>query len=413
MADQERDEEFAAVAARERPLLESFALLMTGDARQAEAAVGDVLARLYERRGPLGRFRIEALRGLVVHDPRTGGRSDARAADFELVEGALGARNEHVIVSDLGRLRPDQRAVILLERQLACPSVHIAEIVGRPVDEVLVLARQAQAALAVGHPERKDDASLAAELRDALAPAPSEITPCRAADDVARGRALVRRRAVRRALLGIAAAVVLVLLLTEVFPRLRPTPEAAPPELSAPFSPTPSPTPSASGPSCDKTSATCRGEILRQWRATMVEVSGRYLDPTGVYFTDFGYAPGSHYETSAFWSGRDNALALELYRRDGAGTTVLLQIASSRREAPRCGDATGNPCVSQRFLDGNRYTLSQSTNVAEGIEVQYSPLGDEVITVIARNTGSGRPLELTRGDLIALVQDERLRLPER
>jgi hypothetical protein len=47
------------------------------------------------------------------------------------------------------------------------------------------------------------------------------------------------------------------------------------------------------------------------------------------------------------------------------------------------------------------------------MEVQYSPAGTEVITVIAHNTQRGKVLEIDRGDLIKLVQDPRLHLPKR
>ena len=64
-------------------------------------------------------------------------------------------------------------------------------------------------------------------------------------------------------------------------------------------------------------------------------------------------------------------------------------------------------------LDGNTYLLTDSTLADGGIEVQYSPSGHEVVTVIARNTQRGQILEISRGDLIKLVQDERLHLPRR
>ena len=64
-------------------------------------------------------------------------------------------------------------------------------------------------------------------------------------------------------------------------------------------------------------------------------------------------------------------------------------------------------------MDGNSYLMTDSTLQRRGIEVQYSPSGDEVITVIARNTQRGQMLEISRGDLIKLVQDERLHLPKR
>jgi hypothetical protein len=64
-------------------------------------------------------------------------------------------------------------------------------------------------------------------------------------------------------------------------------------------------------------------------------------------------------------------------------------------------------------VDGNFFVLSESTLVQQGIEVQYSPSGKEVITVIARNTQRGQTLNIKRSDLIKLVQDARLHLPER
>ena len=43
--------------------------------------------------------------------------------------------------------------------------------------------------------------------------------------------------------------------------------------------------------------------------------------------------------------------------------------------------------------------------------VQHRPDGDQVVTVVARNTTKGEVLDVTRADLIELVQDPRLRLP--
>jgi hypothetical protein len=57
--------------------------------------------------------------------------------------------------------------------------------------------------------------------------------------------------------------------------------------------------------------------------------------------------------------------------------------------------------------------LTNSSLADGGIEVQYSPRDDEVITVIARNTQPGKVLKISTGDLIKLVQDPRLQLPKR
>ena len=46
------------------------------------------------------------------------------------------------------------------------------------------------------------------------------------------------------------------------------------------------------------------------------------------------------------------------------------------------------------------------------MEVQYRPTGQHVVTVIARNTTKGQEFDIPRGDLIRLVQDPRLQLPD-
>ena len=64
-------------------------------------------------------------------------------------------------------------------------------------------------------------------------------------------------------------------------------------------------------------------------------------------------------------------------------------------------------------MDGNSYLITDSTLADGGIEVQFCPTGDQVITVVVRNTQRGKSLDISNGDLIKLVQDPRLRLPKR
>ena len=64
-----RDEEYAAVVERERPLIQATAYLLTGDPIQADRVVQLVFARLYGRWAGLPQPRLEALRG-VVHAAR-------------------------------------------------------------------------------------------------------------------------------------------------------------------------------------------------------------------------------------------------------------------------------------------------------------------------------------------------------
>jgi hypothetical protein len=398
-----RDEEYFSVVERERPLLQACGYLLTGDEGRADRLVQLVLARMYERWDDVRRPRVEALGELVhtsPHDPQlpwdTGGR-------VQLIDGGFAPVPGEPIVADLARLPPDQRAVIILEWYAELPSVQIAEIVGRPVDQVLLLARQARAALASGHPERVDDATLAEELRDAV---PLHLrTAYGGAADLAHGRSLVRRRWLRRGLAAVAAVVVLVAAVV-LAPGRTPAPAAGPPPAA---SMTPTPTPQRR---CDPVDSICRAEIMRVWRAEMANVALSYVDPRGEYFSGYGYHYDERYETPGFWTGDGGALALELFRLDKGATVVYLQIATSRRVAVQCGETIGETCVYQKFLSGNFFNLTQTTSVIEGMEVQYRPTGREVITVIARNTTKGQSWDIPRGDLLRLMQDPRLKLPQ-
>jgi hypothetical protein len=145
----------------------------------------------------------------------------------------------------------------------------------------------------------------------------------------------------------------------------------------------------------------------------MIQVASSYLDPSGEYFSAFRYSYDSHYDAPSFWTGQGGALVIEMFRHDKGATEVWLQVASSRQFAVRCGATTRQKCMFIRFMDGNSYLMTDSTLAQGGIEVQFSPNGDEVITVIARNTKRGQVLKISTGELIKLVQDERIRLPKR
>ncbi|HZA05080.1 MAG TPA: sigma factor-like helix-turn-helix DNA-binding protein [Propionibacteriaceae bacterium] len=402
-----RDEEYAVVVERERPLLQACAYLLTADEGRADRLVQLVLARMYERWDDVRRPRVEALRALVQtspHDPMLPWDTGPRV---QLVDGGWQPAPAPEIVRDLQRLPPDQRAVIVLERYAELPSVQIAEVCDRTVDEVLVLARQARAALGVDHPDRAEDAVLAEELREAIPL--DRRTAYDGAVDLDHGRHLVRRRWLRR---GLAAAVAAVLLGTGIVFLL---PDRAPAPVAAPVpavTPTPTPTPTAISANCETTDPICRGEILRRWRAEMAVVVGSYLDPEGRYFSGYGYRYDKSYDDPGFWTGQGGALAFEMFRLDRGATTVYVQIATSRQQAVRCGETVARPCTRQKFLDGNFFNLTTTVNVRQGMEVQHRPTGQHVVTVIARNTTRGQDFDLERGDLIRLVQDPRLRLPE-
>jgi DNA-directed RNA polymerase specialized sigma24 family protein len=396
-----RDEEYAAVAERERSLMVATAYLLTGDPVQAERVVQRVLAELYGRWPKVTQPRLDGIRA-VVHTARAPVQLPwENRQRVELIDGPAPIPAGDPIVADLGILTYDQRAALVLECYAGLAIEEIARILNRHLDEVRVMAQQARIILSAGHPGRSSDETLNQELTDAV---PDELRESQSTtDDLAHGRELSRRRWIQRGSAALAVVVLVVAAAILFAPRAPQTPQAAP---SAPVA-------TASTQGCDPSSATCRSQILLRWRSRMVEVASSHLDPTGKYFSGFGYAYDSRYDTPGFWTGQGGALAFEMFRLDKGATEVYLQIATSRKFAVRCGATTHQQCLRFFFMDGNSYLVTDSRLADSGIEVQYSPKGDEVITVIARNTQRGKMLDISTGDLINLVQDDRLRLPKR
>ncbi|HEX3197110.1 MAG TPA: hypothetical protein VHR39_06085 [Propionibacteriaceae bacterium] len=396
-----RDQEYAAVVDRERPLIEATAYLLTGDQVQAERVVRLVFAELYWRLPGVQNPQVEALRSVVQTARRPVELPWEPRKRFELIDGPALSPVAEPIIGDLRMLPYDQRVAIIFDVYAGLPAAQIAKVLERPVGHVPLLARQARAALAVGHPARTSDEALAQELKDAIPYVMRES--CDSAEDLAHGRWLNRRRWIQRGSAALVAVVLIVVGVVLLVPNHPPAPQAAPP--------LPVPTPSRL--SCDPSGTTCQWQIMFKWRSTMAEVTSSYLDPTGEYFNGFGYSSGNRYDTPSFWSGQGGALAFQMFRLGKGATNVYVQVATGRRCAVRCGATTHQKCLSFHFMDGNTYLMTDSTLADGGIEVQYSPKGDEVITVIARNTQRGQTLEISTAELIQLVQDERLRLPER
>jgi DNA-directed RNA polymerase specialized sigma24 family protein len=395
-----RAEEYAAVVQRERPLIQATAYLLTGDPLLAERVVQLVFAELYGRRYRMRSTRLELIRAVVqaaespVHLPW---EHDER---FELIDRAPPPAAERII-ADLSALSYDQRVTVVLGCYAGLPTAQIADVLSLPVGYVLSLATRARSALTAGHPGRASDEAIAEELAAAV---PYHLRESHgSANDLVRSRQLARRRWIQRSVVALFAVVLLVLAAVVLVPERRPVPQAAPP----------APITTSSSPSCEPSDVTCRAYILFKWRANMVEVASPYLDPTGEYFSGFGFSYESRYDTPNLWTTQGGALAFEMFRRGDGATEVYLQIATGREFAVHCGATTHQECMFIRFMDGNSYLMTDSTVADGGIEVQHSPNGDEVITVIARNTQRGRMLDISSGDLIKLVQDERLRLPTR
>jgi DNA-directed RNA polymerase specialized sigma24 family protein len=395
-----RDMEYAAVVGRERPLIQATAYLLTGDPVQAERVVQLVFARLYERRHGMRDSRLEAIRTLVqtahapVHLPWE------QIERFELIDGPPPSPFAEPVVTDLRMLSYEQRVAVILACYAGLSTAQIAEVLNQPADEVLSLAEQGRNLLAAGHLGRTNDQTLAEELKAAI---PYDLREFGGdTDDLAHGRQLARRHWIQRSSVAL-VAVALIIAAAAIFISGRPpVPQAAPVV----------PMPTASRQTCETSDVTCRAHIAFKWRAMMAEVAWSHLDPTGKYFSDFGFWHSSRYDTAGFWTGQGGALALRMFRLDLGATEVYLQIATDRKFAVRCGATTHQKCIFIRLMDGNSYLMTDSTLADSGIEVQYSPNGDEVITVIARNADRGQSFEISRGDLIKLVQDERLHLPK-
>ena len=397
-----RDSDYATFVEDERPLLQRCAYLLVGRRDAADDLVQAVLADLYARWRRVRDPRLVALR--LLHTTDLGELPDSSPrARFELVD-ASRRTPEAVdpLVAVLGTLSARQRMVVVLEWVARLPSVEIAAVLDSTVTTVSDVSRDARAALVRASPELAADGVLAARLDRAV---PPDVRFVRRHDDLSHGQQLVRRRWFRRTAVAVAAVVLLVL----VAGQLRPVQEVP---TSGPTLPTATSTVTVtSGPSaaCDRGQASCRAALVRTWRATVYEVVADYLDPEGTYFNASSYYARD--ETDGLWSTKRGALGMEMFRVGGGGTEVFVQIATDRSYAPRCGEATGNACTSIRFLDGNRFVLSDGLDTVDGLEGQYRPDGREVITVVAKNTGRGTTLDVSRAQVVRLLQDERLRLP--
>jgi DNA-directed RNA polymerase specialized sigma24 family protein len=394
-----RDRDYATFVEDERPLLQRCAYLLVGRREPADELVQATLADLYARWRRVRDPRLVALRLLYTTDLGELPASSPRAR-FELVDARRTNESVDPLVTTLGTLSARQRMVVVLAWVARLPAVEIAAVLDSSVATVDDVARDARAALVRSAPELADDAVLAARLDRAV---PPDVRSVRRYDDLRHGQDLVQRRWLRRGGVAAAAFAVLLLVVTQVRPADQ-TPVSSP----LPVAPTSTVTvtPSATTP-CDRTTTTCQASLVRAWRSTVYEVVADYLDPDGSYFNASSYYARD--ETDGLWQTKHGALGMEMFRVGGGATQVYVQIATDRSYAPRCGSATGNPCSSIRFMDGNRFTLTDGLN--DGLEGQYRPEGREVITVVVQDSGKGPRLDVTMAQVIRLLQDERLRLP--
>ncbi|MFL6065571.1 MAG: RNA polymerase sigma factor [Friedmanniella sp.] len=409
MALSSEDQAFVAFAESSSRVLAGCALLMTGEPKGARRLAQTVLARRYPPHGTPDELLTAALRELVRPQPSLFRPPWLHEAGLELVD-TDAAHPPAPLLGELQRLLPEQRASLVFSLYAQLEPAEVAAVLGTDVSTVQQWVGQAHQLLAARRPERLQPRRLAEELRKSADGHLDEGEVSAARSDLEHGQQLRRSRRVRRAS-AVAAAVLVVLVgAVALLGGRTVTPEAASsPPPAARSAPAPVPHVSAT---CDVRNGICQATVMREWRGEMSRIAASYVDPQGVYFTGYSFSYTPRYESTAFWARRGGALGLDMFRLRGGATEVYLQVASDYRTAVRCGQITGRPCQSQRFLDGNRFTLTMSTDVAQGIEVQYRPDGDQVITVVARNTTRGASLKVTRAQLIALVQDPRLRLPE-
>ena len=393
-----RDRDYATFVEDERSLLQRCAYLLVGRREAADELVQASLADLYARWRRVRDPRLVALR--LLHTTDLGALPDSSPrARFELLDTGRGPREVvDPLVTLLGTLSARQRLVVVLEWVARLPSVEIAAVLDSTVATVADVSRDARAALVRAVPGLADDAELARRLDQAV---PPDVRSVRRYDDLTHGQQLVRRRWLRRAGVAAAAVVLLVLLVGQLRPVAQ-TPVSAP---AAPggdlhrhrhagphdrLRPHPGHLPGAARPHL-------AGHRVRGGRR-LPRPRGRVLQRLELLRPRRDRGAVGH-----------QAAARSGWRCSGwaAGATqVTVQIATDRSYAPRCGEATGNPCSSIRFMDGNRFILSD-----DGLEGQYRPDGRDVITVVAENTGRGERLAIDRAQLVRLLQDDRLRLP--
>jgi len=422
-----RDAPFSAFVAEQGEVLAGAAYLMLGDAHRADQRVQSVLARLYAGWPRRGNPRAEAFRLLVRRNSETDALPWAAGERFELLDRRPPAPVG--IVRHLLELTEDQRHVVVLQSFAQVPLVGVAAATGMDALQVEALLGRAHAQLCQRDASRSDSAVLTEQLRVAAAavhdwsdfttarhPTPPAGTPRNAADAAVRdpalthrehGRQLIRRRRLRTLL--IAGTVISLAAIGVVQSRPERSVSAPPPTL-----PTAAPsrfTPASGQAECDTTPPSCRVTLVRAWRSEMAEVAVAYLDPERAYFSGYSYSYNTMYDTDGFWSGSGGRLGVDLFRALGGGSEIYLQIATDRDFAIDCGRVTKQKCFPKNATNGERVWATTTNDIERGLEVQYSPHGREVITLVARHLTKGDKLALQPSLLVELSQDPRLRLP--
>jgi len=416
MADLGHDAVFVEEAAALRPRLERCARVLypglDGEFKLADRAVDQALARAY-RLPPDGDRTAAAFRALL-HPTWRAGRTARTGERVELLDAAPIPTGD--LAEDLAALGPTSQAVVVLLLLGELGQHEVGRILGAQQPRIAELLTDAVERLARRDPSRRNAAELTRQL-GALAGASDPLASARAGvGDLSRGRRLERKGRQRRGAL-VATATAIVALLAGFAIRAGTPGEVASVQPASP-TPTSEATPSyVSDPwqsyRCNTTDPSCRSQVLMRWRARMSGVVVDRLDAQRRYFSSMSWQVRPSDESESFWHGDGGALALSLSRFTGGGTEVYLQIATDMAYADPCGRRTRQHCSVIKTMDGNLYRVAGTSAADGGVEVQYVPDDDLVITVVARNTSDGKRLDIGSGDLIKLGQDDRLDLPRR
>ena len=186
-----RNQEYAAVVDRERPLIEATAYLLTGDQVQAERVVQLVFAELYWRLPRVQHPQIEALRAVVQTARRPVQLPWEPRERVELIDGQPLLPPPSRSLPTFGCSRTSSE---LPSSWTLCgtTAVQIAKVLERPVGHV-PFGPEGRAALAAEHPERTTDGHSPRAQRD-----PTMRERHDGAEDMVHGRWLSRRRWIQR-----------------------------------------------------------------------------------------------------------------------------------------------------------------------------------------------------------------------
>jgi hypothetical protein len=414
MAVSGRDAAFLTLACDLRPVLRRCARLLyvptsaedaLGAAERAERVVDSALARAYA--DTPDDPEAAAFRLLIRPDWRLVGSTGSERV--QLVD--VAPTHPGSLLGELVRLDTSAREAIVLTLVAGLTAERAAEILATPPSRIPVLVSAAGDRLLGPEAYRRDPAELRRRLEVLAGPLLNADHhsdgrgSAAAIEDLSRGRRLRRHRRLRRSA-TVAAALAVVVLTAARLVKPPVEPAAPPPSIT--------PTSGASvvhAAPCDPGFQPCQARLMRSWRVRTSSIMTEHLDPRRRYFSGYSYAYNDAYDSPGFWNGQGGTLALQLERLEGGATEVYLQIASASRFADRCGERTDKPCYPVEFMDGNSLLMTGGITASDGIEVQYEPATNEVITVVARNVSAGRPLHVTTADLVDLVQDPRLRLP--